>query len=501
MFEASLVYAKLRVADPVADAAAYPNNNLLWRLAALPYNTLVKIACTAKLLLYRGDALHASKPQVLELIDRISGYLGFQPEYLFMSSFPTYILGEYKISRDPISNQAILEHHRGSLSESGLFTKGFSAGGLLDTIREIFLDSTIEDNDMMLTCSETFTKEYRKWLHQLIGVKSIHAYNDLIKDEAANTLNSWISQCSDGKQIDLRRTGQFPSRVLTRMLFESSEGSDEISEALNDINWYTIHRKISLRIKPEDKIRYENACKIFRETLERIMRDDIPLFSVHKGCTLTEQQKKAMAAVLFFAGQETTGFFLASILLYLAQNPDKQENLRQALESDLSNGKLLLSEIINHILGNYPPAFMVGRRITPDTTLCLDYRLEHDAVVRKFIILPGTGLSAGIMRAAEKVMETAPEQMYKPAGYQKFSPFGSGVHACPGRHLAESEVETIVIMTVLRCQIRTEEVEDPQVIGSITMQFARPYHITLDELPSRVSSSQVSSSSNGEIGY
>lgn len=287
--------------------------------------------------------------------------------------------------------------------------------------------------------------------------------------------------------------GQYPSRVLTRLLFNSCEGSDEISETLNTINWFALHRLVGFLVTDADRARYQSALEVFRCTIERLVRNKDSIFTTKQDVPFTDATQKAMATILFFAGQETTGFLVATILLYLAQNPEEQDNIRRELHIDLDKGKALLSKVINVVLSKYPPAFMVGRRGKSDKTLCLEYQIK-DEPLRKLIIPPDTGLSAGISRTAEKIARLAPEQLSKPTGYQAWSAFGMGPHTCPGRYLAMSEVDEFIVQTLLRCQINTNELEEPQVVGRVTMQFARPYHVTLDELPSYAASSGASSS-------
>lgn len=478
-----VTYAKLREADPYLDSDFYPST--FWRIAATPFSLITKTACTAKFLLNLSNGLNWYKPFPFEMIDRFSGWLNLSPEYAIGSHFPTF-LGTFYQFKDPVVNDAIFKHFRGADSDpEPLFTPSKGATKIFELVVEVFgKECGITKDDTMFTCSQDLSRFYRSWLHNLIGPKTMSEWEEILQEESKATLGEWIAQCREGEQFDLRDAGQYASRIITRLLLDKPIGSKELSKAINVINWFTIKRGTGW-VSQADQARYDEALQVFREAINGIVEDaSIPLFQPQNGQELTLNQKKALILIIFVGGQETTGFFLANVLLVLAQNPGLQMQLRDLLQNNLEAGKLELHKVFNFVLGMYPPAYGVARVIDPNKTACLEYQFEGEEQIRKLIIPGGTRVTARIIRAAEKVLDTSPEKLQSPGGYQAFSPFGSGPHGCPGRHLALAETMEFIIQTLKRCSITTTEFEEPEIVGRITLQFARAHHVLFTEIQS-----------------
>lgn len=478
---ASVTYAKLREADLISDGDLHPG--VFRKIAAFPFNALTTTICTAKFLCNISNGLNWYKPYPLEMIDRFSGWLNLSPEYAIVSHFPTF-LGTFYQFKDPVVNNAIFRHFRGAESDTEhLFTPSKGATKIFNLIVEVFgKECEITKEDTLFTCSAELSKFYRSWLHNLIGPKTVKEYGEILNEESTATLTEWIEFCRDGAGFDLRDAGQYASRIITRLLLNQRIGSKELSEAINVINWFTIRRGYGW-ISQADQERYDNALRVFRETINGILDDPtIPLFQPQNDNELTLNQKRALVLIIFIGGQETTGFFLANVLLTLGRNPGLQIQLRDLFLRDEEAGKKELNKVFNFVLALYPPAYGVARVIDPNKTACLEYQFEGEDQIRKLIIPGGSRVTARVIKAAEKILETAPEKLESPGGYQTWSAFGSGAHGCPGRHLALAEVSEFIIQTLKRCSITTDELDDPEVAGRITLQFTRAHHVLFTEI-------------------
>lgn len=484
----NVTYAKFRAADPEKDKDAYPN--LLWRLVTLPQELAMKVMCTAMLYFIKTDGLKWYKPRPFDLIDKVSGWLKFAPECSFISYFPTF-LGTFYHLQDPVVIKALLKEFRGGFDNKSLFVPGRSMRGLYETIKEVFPEDGITEEDIIFTCSSGNSKYYRAWLHHLLDGKHIANYRPIICKEAKETLENWASRCSP---IPIFETSMFASRIITQLMLGHKVKGEALAKAVNFINWYILHKAIG-KVSKQDEIDYKEALNTFRTTVEKIIDDqDALLFVDQEKNTLSLAQKKAMAFIIFFAGQETTGIFLGCVLHSLARNKDLQQTLRTKIYENGREDEDVKKEIenlINHSLARLPPAYSIGRRVGPEQDVCLEYQLEDEETIRKLIIKSGDYPAARMMDAAKRIMESAPERIKEEHSYDIWSAFGGGAHSCLGKKLALTEVIEFVLTTLQGYELDTDLKEKPHVVGRVTLQFVEDFHLTIT--PARSTSARNTS--------
>lgn len=480
MFSSSVTFAKFREANPFSDQDAYPSKNPLWRMAAYPIEVAMKVLCTGILYTQKTNALHWYKPLPFELIDKVTGWLRFNPECSFLSYFPTFFGTFYHI-QDPLVIKALFKEFRGSSESDGLFTPTKSIRTLQNILKEAFPENEITEEDIMFSCSQTNSKYYRGWLHHLLDQKHITEYQSIIRDEADVTLKEWTLRCKQGQSIHLLEASIFASRVITRLMFGQKVGGEALAKAVNFINWYVLHKQIG-KISQQDEEKYKESLKIFRDTIDKIINDpEVPLFSSQNQDLLTEAQKKAMAFIIFFAGQETTGFLLGNILRFLGKNKELQSFLREKIQKKDEIQKEI-ENLITQALAQYPPAYGVSRRIMTGKDICLEYVLEGEQKKRKLIMNQGDFVSARMIEAAKRINSLSTQIHTQERSYELWSAFGGGAHSCPGKNLALAEVFEFILLVIQGYDLKTDQIKEPHVVGQITLQFVEDITISLSPL-------------------
>lgn len=408
-----------------------------------------------------------------------------------LSYFPNFVGDMYHL-QDPVVIKALFDHFRGS-KQQGLFQPTSSIGKFLEILQEIYPHLQFSDDDVMLSCSEEKSHEYRSRLFRFMKPSYLEQHQPMIEQQAISMLKEWAEQTSRQGSVDLVETNFFSASVIAKIAFGSLPNQAEVARAVYFINQYMFLKQVG---KPSDakEREYQAALEVFRTAIDTALRNDPPLFS-DSNSPSSEPEKKAMAFLLFFAGQEATGFLAAQLLLHLAQNSSLQQRLRLLLQqNDLLYGSEI-EKFIYHMMAERAPAYGLARRVADregSTDLCLEYILDGEIEKRKFIFPRGSRLVARMMDASHRVLvqrqptadETAPlnSSLHPALSPDQWSGFGSGKHLCPGRQLALREVKTLLRFALQSYQLTTESEQRPAVVGHVTLQFAKPVFIQVRPL-------------------
>lgn len=483
MFDSNVTFAKFREVNPEDSKYSFPFGNFLWRVGAYPFEIAMKTVCTGKLYLEKNNALNWYKPLPFQLVDKISGWLRISPECTFISYFPTFF-GNYYHIEDPVVIKALFKEFRGSINDNGLFKPTRSIRTLFDITKEVFPEDEIAEEDVMFTCSAENSKFYRIWLHHLFDGNHVSQYLKIIHEEAKITLNDWALRCMEGQSISLFETALFASKIITQVMFGKKVGGEDLAKAVNFINWYALHKQIG-KVSKQDDDEYKESLTLFKQTIEAVIEDlRTPLFQNQGTNSLTLAQKKAMAFVIFFAGQETTGILLGNILHFLAKNKDLQCTLRKKIEEKGREHQEVKKEIeclINNSLANFPPSYAISRCIG-EKDVCLEYKLEGEEGLKKLILRKGDFISARMIDVAKKIKKKSPEIINKSHSYDLWSAFGGGAHSCPGKNLALAETMEFIFTALQGYELATNVNSEPQVIGQITLKFVEDITLTITPL-------------------
>ncbi|XP_011686066.1 PREDICTED: cytochrome P450 CYP12A2-like [Wasmannia auropunctata] len=187
-----------------------------------------------------------------------------------------------------------------------------------------------------------------------------------------------------------------------------------------------------------------------RSILEKLLRID-------------KQTAQVMALDMLTAGVDTTGNVSASLLYYIANNPEKQEKLREEAISvlpdktspvtpDILNQTRYSKACIKEVLRLFPIA--VGNLRTMQTDVCIGgYKIPAGfdvAACHSLIAQKPTQFSRTEEYIPERWLRGNTEfPSAKEAHPFAYMPFGFGPRTCIGRRFAEMELETL-LLTVIR---------------------------------------------------
>lgn len=478
-----VAYARFRPVDFSKDADILPSSKWYMKLFGTLGKLIMKVICTAKVYFGNADILNFVKPYPFELLDRVSGWLGWSPEKRFISEFHTF-LGENFILKDPVVITEFFKKFRGSFTENDFFEPARSIRATVAVFQEAFPNSNMKEEDIIFSCSKAKNKQFRNWLIHLMGPKIYQNYRASIKQTVKSTLEEWSRHCAAGGDIPITQAGLFASQVITNLMFGSSVEGDQLGDAVNFINKYIFLRQFR-RITPEDTTKYLESLQTFRDAVEEVLnRPDAPIFADQNGKTLSLAEKRAMAFTVFFAGQETTGFLLGYILVYLAKHPEVQHSIRCQRTIDHQDSTPTINSIITHALLHYPPSYGVVRQVNSREDVCLVYRFEGEEQKRKVIFPKGCSISARMIDAAQRVFTSAPNKLHEADPFDAWSAFGSGAHSCPGKHIALLEIREFLSSLLQNYEVSTEYEGQPRVAGRVTLQFVDDIRIRLKEISS-----------------
>jgi cytochrome P450 len=438
-------------ADEVNKAKGYP----AWQCIRYVWTLCCKVMGTAELIFKKGNILAVKTPYLQQSVDRFSHWIGHYPEQPLVSRIYSFVGDRCFIDNKKIM-EAFFKHHR----NDEVFEKTPSLSKILDVIKMAFPEDSFTEEDFMFTCTKDATKLYRNLLHHLLNKSRMKEYAPIIQKTTDKMLQDWHSECQNGKIINVtEQTRLFTSSIITQLMFNTDNSSQEIAESINFMNAYIIKTIVGF-ITKEDKKKFNDSLKLFKKAIEEILaHKDIPLFNQDN--TFSPTQKKAMIFMLFFAGQETTASLLNYILWDLAKNPQTQKNLLSAED---------LKRYFNHALNVFNPAYGVGRKLKVDT--CLEYKLEGEDQPKKAILFKGEYVAARIYSLAKTILS--------PRNYNEWLAFGYGEHRCPGDQLAVEEIKIFVSTLLAKYTIETKQTDPIPVFGYITSQLAKDIYITVN---------------------
>lgn len=471
----NVVEARLRPATQ--EEVAQEKGGYLWRSINSPWNFAMKFLGTWELYSMKGNFLVMNTPRPLRLAHAIKYYTGYAPERSFMRSLPSFIATWNIIEDQTKVVEEFFRHDR----DGDIFEHSGTMLALAEIIKKAFPEAAIQNEDFIFTCSPEKNKMLHDIILRLITGQKLRSAAGVIKNEAEQTLKAWEGRCAKGDLVNATvESRSYASRIISRLIFGTPTGDDNIAIAVNFINFYII-KTMMRTVTADDTPKFNEALKVFNNTVTGVLESsaNIPLFEEGN---LTHQQKLAMVFTIFFAGQETVGTLLSYILWKLAKDGDLQKKLREECLKGLANENeneriKAIQDLFVRTIGEFPPAYGITRLFKGDT--CLEFRFEGETEARKHIFYKGERLSVMMNKLAEKNLPMVDSNQ---PSYGSWLPFGSGKHHCPGETLAKTEIYEFLVAILSKYEIFTEQVDEIKKVGAVTLQLAEDVIISLKPL-------------------
>lgn len=351
-----------------------------------------------------------------------------------------------------------------------------SRASVFDKRHSAFQRLSLLLGDALLTSEGERWRRQRRLVQPAFARPRLIEYSAVMADEAEKLL----ARLPRGTTVDIsREMNALTLRIVTRTLFgQELVENGETGQAMRDLNrWFAVP-PLFLRIVPGAQARLERAMALLderinllidakREQLTREPERCSDLLSAlltardEDGAPLSARELRDQLLTLYLAGHETTSQALTFTFYLLSQHPHAQETLHAELARVLAGRtptyadleRLPYTEqVVKEALRLYPPAPVIPRRASEDTTLgpyavpggsevvLWSYLIHRDP---RYYPQPERFLPE---RFAPDAEATRPKGAYLP--------FGAGQRACIGQAFAMIEAQLIV--ATLCAQLRFE---------------------------------------------
>ena len=197
------------------------------------------------------------------------------------------------------------------------------------------------------------------------------------------------------------------------------------------------------------------------------------------GAAMSDTQIRDEAMTVFLAGHETTAAAVSWAMYLLARHPDVRARVEAELDAALDGRTPTYADlralpytfaVLKETMRLYPPAYMVGRRPTHDTTLG-----GHPIRANQIVLVNIAGMQRH-PRLWDRPDVFDPER-FSPANERRiprhaYMPFGAGARICIGMRFAE--VEGHILLATLCAKLRAELVTPDVEIDVEPLVTLRP---------------------------
>ncbi|XP_045763944.1 cytochrome P450 CYP12A2-like isoform X2 [Maniola jurtina] len=191
-----------------------------------------------------------------------------------------------------------------------------------------------------------------------------------------------------------------------------------------------------------------------------------------------------MASDMLFAAIDTTANTTIASLLHLAQNPEKQNKLREEIKSK-DEKKQYLKACIKESLRLMPVVGGNFRKTTKEYNV-MGYKIPKDM----FVIFANQYLCSWeeqFPRAKEFIPERWIVNRNDPLYYGQahpfvYCPFGFGSRSCIGKRIAELEMETVIAKIIENFRVGWIGPPPVPTRTSIVNHLIKPYNFTFEDI-------------------
>ncbi|GAB1867130.1 hypothetical protein CAJAP_08209 [Camponotus japonicus] len=291
-----------------------------------------------------------------------------------------------------------------------------------------------------------FKNELYKWALESIGLIALDCRLGCLKSNLAADSEPQIMINCVHKMFDLMyRLDILPS--LWRLY--NTRNLKKFFHVLDTLNGIAIKHIEEAKLKL-DETPNNDTDSHNRSILQKLLR-------------LDDQVARVMALDMLTAGIDTTGNIAGSLLYYIANNPEKQEKLREEVMSLLPNKTSSITDDVLKQLKYAKACIKESLRLFPVS-------IGNLRTIPTDVCIGGYKIPAGInVLACHLLIAMEPTQFPRPQEYIPerwirgdtefpsareahpfaYMPFGFGPRTCAGRRFAEMELETL-LLTVIR---------------------------------------------------
>jgi pentalenene oxygenase len=386
---------------------------------------------------------------------------------------------------DPALTQKILVNDR-------IFDKG---GVFFDRLRESF------GNGLPMSPHQLHRRQ-RRLTQPAFHHSRFPAYTLTMTEQIAAVVDCW----DDGQTIDvLPEMQKITTRVLLATMFSTSLVPATITQTMDDLEtiFSVIYRRMFLpdflcRLPTGANRRYEQANARLRRTITKAVADrrrghnlgseGDDLLSMllaardyetdGQGLSDTELADQAMS--FFAAGVETTANLLGWAFNLVSGNPDVENRLHSEVDTVLGGRPPthldlpelpFTSQIINETLRLYPPAWLLTRAISSDTSIAGHLLAAGTTIVFSPYL---------VHHRADLYPDPEgfdPERWAKDGGRvparEAFIPFGGGARKCIGDQFGVTEAVLVIAMVATRWRLQQIPGNDDGTRAGVTLRPKR----------------------------
>uniref|UniRef100_A0A0A1WKR6 Probable cytochrome P450 12b2, mitochondrial n=1 Tax=Zeugodacus cucurbitae TaxID=28588 RepID=A0A0A1WKR6_ZEUCU len=446
-----------------------------------------------------GGRLHKTNMQVLETyyrerygdIFRVNGILG-KPDTVFTfnpADFETVYRNEtvwpVRLGLESFAHYRLKKRPDVFQGVSGLVTSQGKAWGdirnkvnpvmmkvqnirqnlpAVDIITQEFLerlDSKLDHSSGRL--STDFTEEIKMWAFESVAVIALNTRLGLLTRDKPDAN---VMKIVDGMNVFFEKAYTYDVSPSFWKYFETA-GFKELIKAYDNVTEGT-------------KFYIEQAMEKFKNEQNAEAQSVLEkLYRINKNVAVV------MAIDMLMAGLDTTSATVISVLHFLGQNPEKQEELRKELFKLLPDPNMPLTEENTKNMPYLRACIKESLRLKPIANG--NFRLSgRDIVLSGYKVPQGVGVYMATMALCnndtyfERSNEFLPERWVKAAKAtcpvsQKhnpfvYLPFGFGPRTCIGKRLAELEMETLLVRLIRNYHVTWEGEKPLEYVNDLILR-------------------------------